>query len=278
MPTVGRTTSGVRAASGVSGAVTPAEQYRFFICAAQPAGSGNALDISGKSANAVIDAGTSDAAVWANAGYMTTTGAVPGVGKGLTIPPAAALKSPLDWDLSKGQSLLIAMQVNFPALPSGAASRQFCGDLTSLGGISLLVGEASLAGGAGRLAARIRDAAGVNNTYVPTIAAPLLVAGQTHTVVIWIDGTAKTLTVYVDGVASGFQTAQSLSSLTGATQSNAGFNFGYYGDGAASSGTTGAKFANVHALKFDAVPTNIDQLIALLNRHTARIVEKRVIK
>lgn len=277
MPSVGKTTAGVRAASGVFGSVTPADQYRFFIKAAQPVGSGNAADLSGKGANATIDAGTTDAAVWANAGFMTSTGAVPGAGKGLTVA-AVASKSPLNWDLSRGQSLLLAMQVNFPALPTGSASRQFSGDLTSIGGVSVLVGEASLAGGAGRLAVRVRDSSGNNNTYMPTIAAPLLVAGQTHNVVVWIDGTAKTMTVYVDGVASGFQSAQSLASLVGATVANAGFNFGYYGDGAAASGTTNAKFANVHALVFDTVPLNIDQLITLLNRQIVRVVEKRAIK
>lgn len=277
MPSAGKTTSGVRAASGVYGSVTPSERYRFFIKAAQPVGSGNALDISGNGANAAIDAGTTDAAVWASAGFMTATGAAPGVGKGLTIP-AAASKSPLNWDFSKGQSLLLAMQVNFPALPAGSAWRQFSGDLTSVGGgISVLVGEASLAGGAGRLAVRVRDAAGNNNVYTPTAAAPLLVAGQTHTVVAWIDGKSRSLSVYVDGTVSGFQSAQSLSAIVGSTVSNAGFNFGYYGDGAASSGTTGAKFANVHALVFDSVPANVDQLILLISKHIAKAVEKRAV-
>lgn len=273
MSTVGKNTAGNTLKGVINTTPILPTEYKFFIPAAQPLGSGIALDLSGKNNNALIDAGTSDAAVWANSGFMTTTAAVPGTGKGLTIQKVSG-NSPLGWSLSAGQSLILSMQINFPTLPTGSLSRQFVGDVSSLGGVALVVGETSLAGGAGRLAVRVRDSAGVNNTYVPTSAAPLLIAGQTHTVVVYIDGVNKTTTLWLDGVASSFQNNQSLSSLSGNTLSNTAFNFGYYGDLSGTSGTTNVKFASVQALVFNKVPTNIQKIVQHLVINPKNPIEK----
>ena len=271
MSTVGKNTQG----SKVQGVIKPTpiltNEYKLYIPAAQPVSSGNAIDLSGNNNIAVIDSGTTDAAVWANAGFITTTLAAPGAGKGLTIQKVSN-NSPLQWNMQNGQSLLLAFKLNIPTLPTGSASRQIIGDLSTVGGLSIVVGEASLAGGAGRLSVRVRDAS-VNNTYAPTSSAPQLVANTTHSVLVWINGVSKQLTVYVDGVVSGMQNSQSLSSITGSTVSNAGFNFGYYGDLAAISGTTGIKVSNVHALVFNTVPNNISSLLSHLILNGSRPIE-----
>lgn len=271
MSTIGKNTQGNK----IQGVIKPTpiltNEYKFYIPAAQPVSSGSAIDLSANNNIATIDAGTTDSAVWATPGFMTTTGAAPGVGKGLTVQKVLN-NSPLQWNMQNGQSLLLAFKLNIPTLPTGSATRQIIGDLSLVGGLSIVVGEASLAGGAGRLSVRVRDTS-TNNTYTPNSSAPQLVANTTHSVVVWVNGTSKQLTVYVDGVVSGMQNSQSLSSITGSTVSNAGFNFGYYGDLAATSGTTGVKVSNIHALVFNTVPNNISSLLSHLILNVSRPIE-----
>lgn len=106
---------GAEAVRSVSSSGTIDPTCMFYIPGRQFVSSGNAKDLSGNGADAVIGAGTTDAEVWANAGYITskaTTGAP--VGK-LGIPQAKSV-----FDLSN-DAVLFAANLNLAAPGANSA-------------------------------------------------------------------------------------------------------------------------------------------------------------
>lgn len=277
MPTVGKNTNSTRIAGVLDATPTPAANYRFFLPGAQPVGSGAVLDKSGNGNNGLIEAGTSDAAVWANVGSITTTSAATGTGAGVSVPAVNSL-SPMGFDLANGKSLLWALQVKIPTNPTGSALRVIAGSLTGAsGGIVLYMGEASAAF-AGRVTVRIRNAGGTNNTYNTPTTAPLINDGNIHSVVVFVNGTNKTLTVYVDGTASAYQNAQDISAIAATVQvPNSGYGLGHYGDPSAT-GTLGTQTRNHHCLIFDTLPSNINSIVQHVVKNPTKVVENWMIK
>lgn len=272
MSTVGKNTNYTKVAGILNNNIIPAQQYRFFLPCAQPAGSGNVTDLSGKLNIGVIDAATTDGAVWANSGSITTTSAAAGVGAGVTIPAQNSL-SPMGFDLANGKSMLWVFQVKIPVNPSGAALRTLAGSLTAAsGGIVAYVGEASAAF-AGRVSIRIRNAGGTNNTYNSPTTAPLINDGNLHTIAVFVNGVAKTLSVYVDGVASAYQTNQDISAIASTVQiPNIGYGVGHYGD-PATTGTLGTQTRNHQCLVFDTLPSNINRIVQHIIKNPTKMIE-----
>lgn len=277
MSTVGKSTNSTRVVGNIVATPIPATEYKFFLQGAQPVGSGNVIDISGKGNVGVIDSGTTDAAVWATAGSITSTSAAAGAGKGVSVK-AVNLLSPMGFDLSTGKSLLWAFQVKIPVNPTGSALRAVAGSLTGTsGGIVAYVGEASAAY-AGRFSVRIRNAAGTNNTYQTPTTAPLINDGALHSIVVFVDGSNKQLTVYVDGAVSAYQNLQDISSIASTVYvPNSDYGIGHYGD-PATTGTLGIQTRNHHCIIFDQLPSNATDVVQHLVRNPARVIEDWMIK
>lgn len=271
MSSIGKSTNTSKVV-GVLGKSTPSRFYKFFLPCAQDVGSGSVLDLSGKSNNAIIESATSDAAVWAVAGAVTTTGAATGSGAGVNVPTSQSL-SPMGFDLASGKSMLWSFQIKLPTNPTGSALRALCGSLSGAsGGIVFYVGEASAAY-AGRCSVRIRNAGGSNNTYNNPTNAPLVNDGNFHNIVVWVNGSTKTLSLYVDGILSSYQSNQDISAVSSTVNvPNIPYGIGHYGD-PSTTGTTGTQSKNHHCMIFNSVPTNINDLIQQVTINPSKLVE-----
>lgn len=221
---------------------------RWFIPGMQDVASGVPVDKSGNARNLSIGASTTDAAIWANAGFITATQATAS-DKGV-----AETAGRLAWDGSQGQSLLLAFQVKGSA---PAAQARGIGDRSSGNGLAFDIST----GGLAQLA--LRD--GITS-YTSGFGSVVLFDGAAHTVVLYIDGIGKTATCWVDGtILSQLSAANVAGSLVGTTVSAAAFGYGH--DGApAGSYTLGSQWRNMHAYVKAGAISNAAALAARLTR------------
>lgn len=222
--------------TGITGGSEIASRYKFFIPGSQFAGSGNAKDLSGNNADAVIDSGTSDAAVWANKGYMTSAA---GANGGLYV---AAAKS--SFDLST-HSLIIAGVVN---IASGASSVFFAGNGDGSNQGIYLAGDVN-----GKLVAFVSTSDAMATSLGASTA--VIRDGTDHAVVVALDSVTKSAYYYVDGTLSD----QAANAFTGSTTIATNFYVGAVAGGTA----VAAKFNGLHMFTMSGgLPSNINLLAA----------------
>ncbi len=221
---------------------------RWFIPAMQNVASGVPADRSGNNNNAVIGANTTDAAIWANSGFVTVTDAT-------AQDKAIALAvGTLGWDGSQGQSLLAAFQVKAAA---PASTKRIFGNRSSGNGIGF---EAD---NTGKIQMVLRD--GITS-YVSGFGSVALFDNALHTVVLYVDGIGKAATAWLDGaILSQLSAANVAGSLVGTTISANPFGYGHDGN---PSGTysVASQWRNLHAYVKAGSIANAAQLAARLTR------------
>ena len=221
---------------------------RWFIPGMQDATSGVPLDRSGLANKAVIGANTTDAAIWANAGFITVSDAT-AQDKGVAL---AAAK--LAWSGNAGNSLLIAAQVKGAA---PASTKRFLGDRSSGNGIGF---EADATG---KIQLVLRDG---TTSYTSGFGSVALLDSSIHTLVLYVDGVGKTATAWLDGtILSQLSAANVAGSLVNSTVSASPFGYGH--DGApATTYTVASQWRNMHAYVKAGAIANAAQLAARLTR------------
>lgn len=234
----------------IAGGGVPSTHYRFFIPGQQQAGSGNAEDLSGKDADAVIPASYSDAELWANTGYMTTKA---GTGDCVSVP-----NDKIAFNLAT-QSVIFAAIIN-KAVPAGGESIFSAGDAVTTQGFYL-----SARSGAGKLRPVLNTSGGVVTTLADSTAV-FCDASDRH-VVCAIDGITKAVYLYADGVLSNSY----LSAFTGGTTVNTSFNIGANPGTPATATSYALKTFGLHFLVFDgALPLNINVLAQRLSDYPTK--------
>lgn len=230
-------------------------QYVAFIPGKQAAGSGSAVDQVGAK-NLAIGAGTSDGAVWANAGFMTTTDAVGGTSKGLvgTALPSANFKA---------DSVVLAMTMRGIASAASASSKWFSTGPATGGGLQLRMGG-TVTNGKFRLAVYANGSLGA----LSADSAITLFDDTVKNLMITTDSTAWVARVYINGVYDSGIGDLSLSGLNAAAGTAGAITVGTSQD-PASDGTRPIRCADIHYLVWPgvALPSNIAALVA---RHNAR--------
>lgn len=222
---------------------------RWFLPCMQDVGSGVPLDRSGNSRNAAIGSATTDAAVWANAGFATTTTSTN------TDKALSQAAGRLAWDGSQGQSLLLAAQIKMAA---PAAEAWTIGDRASGNGLVLSINTS------GQPQLLLRD--GITS-YTSGFSTNVVIAdGSLHSVVLYIDGVLKTATLWVDGVIGATLNAANVAgSLAGSTVSSLPFGYGHGGN-PTSGGSIAAQLRNLHAYVKSGSITGAAALAARLLR------------
>lgn len=220
---------------------------RWYVPCLQDVGSGSPSSISQDLPNMLIGAATSDASIWSNSGFVTSTSGV-AQDKGVSFPSTV-----LNWDGCKGQSLLYFFQVQ--GTDPGAGSR-ISGNRRGGIGISFQ------SDGTGKISFLMRD----NLTSVQYGPYGPVFDGATHSVCVYIDGVLKKISIWIDGVITSISGADISANLVGTTNSDLPFGFGHDGNPAASS-TFAMKFRNLHAYVKPAVIPNIDALVARLQKN-----------
>ena len=200
-------------------------KLRLWIPGRQDLGSGAALDLSGNGYSAAFDANASDALVWANAGYLTTTYSTTQA-RGVTVASSAALASFSD----ASQSLIVSFVVN-GAVP--ATSIKCMGNAD--GGLGWrLTANAST----GTMGFRVIAASGGNGAT----SAGAFFDSTDHKGLLIYDGGTGLAYLYRDGVVDSNANGYAMA-VTGSTLSALGFSVGM--SGVASNGTVGAKWRDV---------------------------------
>ena len=216
-------------------------KYKFFIPGQQFIGSGDAKDKSGNGADATRLASLTDAAAWANPGYITS-GA--GANAGLTIPAAK-----FAFDLAS-QSIIFSVRLK-KAGPVGSESILGCGDGGSVNGFYISMRAASSS------VSKVRPIVNTSGGVVAGLADSLATFGEAaatdHVLTLAIDGITKGVFLYCDGTLSNSYT----SAFTGGTAITAAFGIG------ANHGNVGAtsvagQFSGIHMLVMDGgLPVNV---------------------
>lgn len=221
--------------SGVTVKQAIASAYKFFLPGSQFVGSGNAKDLSGNNADATIDSGTTDAAVWANKGYITTAAATNG---GLYVPAAKAT-----YNLAT-QSLILAFVMN----DASAAPTNYLFGNGNGGSDGIFINADSA-----KLNLQICTNGGSITTSGPTAAT--VRDGTDHAVLVALNAVTKSASVYVDGILSNtFANA-----FSGTTAPTLNFYIGSVPGQAAFA----AKFNGIHLLTFTgALPGNLNLIAA----------------
>ncbi len=230
----------------------------WFIPAMQDAGSGAAQDRCPLANNAVLGVSTTDAAVWGAPGFASSALAA-ALDKGVSIPAGA-----LGWNLSAGESLLLAFQCKAAA---PAVESWVLGDRSSGQGILMSINTS------GQPQLMVRDGiSGFTSGYATNAT---VFDGVLHTVVIYIDGVLKTATAWTDGVAwSTVNSTPVASSPSGSTISSKPFGFGHAGT-PTSNGCVAAAWRNLHAYVKAASIANIAALAARLLRDPYKPLSSR---
>lgn len=172
----------------------PSTGYKLFVPGAQDAGSGAAVDRSPNGNDLLIDADTTDGAVWANAGYVTSAGTFGGSGnKGVTSETAI----PLDFS---SQTILMALTVN-GAASDGAFDfdgKNWIGNYNDETGLGLKVTDS-----AGKFGWHFKQGASTNydsGGFGPKSSTITVFNGADHNIVFYWNGATAVLNAYVDGV------------------------------------------------------------------------------
>ncbi len=210
---------------------SPSQYYKFFIPGQQFIGSGDAKDKSGNAADATRLASLTDAAAWANPGYVTT-GA--GANAGLTIPAA---KFAFDLD---GQSVILSFRLKKSA-PVGAEAFIGCGDAGSAQGFYLSMRAAS--GGVSKIRPILNTSGGVVSGLADSLATFGEASATDHVVTLAIDGVTKGVFLFCDGTLSNSYS----SAFTGGTSTATPFGFGA-SNGSAGATSVAGQFSGVHFL------------------------------
>ena len=216
-------------------------KYKFFIPGQQFIGSGDAKDKSGNGADATRLASLTDAAAWANPGYITS-GA--GANAGLTIPAAK-----FAFDLAS-QSVIFSARIKKVG-PVGAESILGCGDAGSVNGFYISMRAAS--GSVSKVRPILNTSGGAVLGLADSLATFGEAADTDHVLTLAIDGITKGVFLYCDGTLSNSYT----SAFTGGTAITAAFGIG------ANHGNVGAtsvagQFSGIHMLVMDGgLPVNV---------------------
>lgn len=220
--------------SGVS------KYYKFFIPGQQFIGSGDANDRSGNSANAARLASLTDAAAWANPGYITT-------GAGANFGAAVALAK-VGFDLGS-QSIIVSARIK-KAAPVGNENIFGCGDSASAQGFYISMRAA--AGGVSKVRPVINTSGGVVAGLADSTATFGEAAATDHVLTLAIDGITKNIYLYCDGSLSNTYAA----AFSGGTTLSAAFGFGSQ-QGNAGAVSVACQFSGMHLLVMDGpLPTN----------------------
>lgn len=227
----------------VAVAAMPSSYYQAFIPGRQFITSGTPKDLSGNSADAVLASSQTDAALWANNGYMTTAA---GANLGVSIP------------LAKSSINLAAESFIFSVLMNKAATA----------GSENIFGMAQAGAGQGfYLSVRATSGAmrpvfvtAVDNVTGLADSAIAFADGTDHVLTLMYDAFTKLAYLYRDGALVNTYTT-TVTPVTGTSVPVNPFALG------ASAVLTGAvcKFAGVHLLKMTGgLPPNYPQLAARL--------------
>jgi len=218
-----------------------AQYYKFFIPGQQFIGSGDAKDKSGNAADATRLASLTDAAAWANPGYITS-GA--GANFGLTIPVAK-----FSFDLAS-QSVILSFRLKKVG-PVGSESIIGCGDAAAAQGFYLSMRAAS--GSVSKIRPILNTSGGVVSGLADSLATFGEAAATDHVVTLAIDGITKGVFLYCDGTLSNSYTAAFTGGTTIANAFGIGSNTGNVG-----ATSVAGQFSGIHFLVFDGVlPANI---------------------
>lgn len=215
--------------------------YKFFIPAQQFIGSGDAKDKSGNSADATRLASLTDAAAWANPGYVTS-GA--GANAGLTIPAAK-----FAFDLAS-QSVIFSARIKKVG-PVGAESILGCADAATAQGFYISMRAASSS------VSKVRPILNTSGGVVSGLADSLATFGEAaatdHVLTLAIDGITKSVFLYCDGTLSNTYTT----AFTGGTNTVTAFGIGS-NTGAVGATSVAGQFSGIHMLVMDGgLPINM---------------------
>lgn len=236
-PLTGKAT-GLSANGETNGIFQPSSRYLTFIPGQQFVTSGSAKDKSGQGADAAINGAYTDAAAWANTGYITT-----GAGANLSLAIANA----------KAQFNLASESVIFSAVvnkAAPAATEVIFGnaDTGTVRGFYLT----ARSNGTVRIALTTDTGA----QLIATDSAAILFDGTDHVLTVAIDGPSKAVYFYRDGALLNTFT----SAFTGGTPSSgsgAGFVIGASQPGV----SIALKTNGLHLLKFaGGLPVNLGLL------------------
>jgi len=214
------------------------QYYRFLIPGRQFVTSGAPLDYSGNSANGVLLAGLSDAAAWANAGYLTTAA---GANAGVRIPKAST-----EFNLGT-QSIIFACLLN-KAAPAGSDVIFAVGDAATSQGCYLSARTS------GKLRPIINTTGSTGGSAVTGLAdsAATFCDATAHAVLMAIDATTKNIYLYRDGVLSDTYA----NAFAGDTASRS-TDF-YLGVNAGGTSVEASKLGGIHFMVFDGgLPSNV---------------------
>lgn len=218
-----------------------ASSYKFFIPCQQFIGSGDAKDKSSNAADLTRLASLTDAAAWANPGYVTC-GA--GANFGLTIPAAK-----FAFDLAS-QSVLLSFRCKKVA-PVGAESIIGCGDAAAAQGFYISMRAAS--GGVSKVRPVLNTSGGVVSGLADSLATFGEAVATDHVITLAIDGITKGVFLYCDGALSNSYTT----AFTGGTAVTAAFGVGSNTGNVGATSVAG-QFSGIHFLVFNgSLPSNM---------------------
>lgn len=237
----------------------PSTGYKLFVPGAQDTGSGAAIDRSPNGNDLLIDADTTSGAVWANSGYITSTGTYGDSGnKGVTSETAI----PLDFS---SQTILLALTVN-AAAADGAFDfdgKNWIGNFNNVTGLGLKVTNTS-----GKFGWHFKQGSALNydsGGYGPKSSTITVFDGTDHNIVFYWNGATTTLNAYVDGVLdTNFSNLNlgAIPALNGITSSfSVGSSPSYSGNG-----NRGVKVKNLHLLTWEktAAPS-VSQVLSVVS-------------
>lgn len=226
----------------------------LWVPGVQPVGSGAAIDKSSNGRNLAVDVGTTDGAVWANPGWITTTDGSGGSAKGVS---TAAIMPPVDF---RSDTVLLCMQVKGAATAAAdVASKRWGGTFPAGGGGVQFRLSGTVGNGKMRLA--------LFHSGSPTISADSALTvfdGNPHSLQILVRGGELVAEMYVDGVKDTGVGSMSLSGMGLTAGAHGPFCLGHDVD-AAGQGNRAVQFANIQWLQWNgqAPPANIATLLAM---------------
>lgn len=218
----------------------PSSQYKFMFPGRQYVGSGHARDVSGNGAEATINSAYTDAAAWANPGYITI-----GAGTSLNL---LVDKSLVQFALS-AQSILFSLRMN-KAAPAGTEYLCGCGQGASQGFyISVL--------STGKVQVSVVTSIGLQGMGTPSSA--VFADGTDHVLTFLLDSLSKRLILYIDGVISDVLQ----SAFSGSTTVIQNLALGAI-NGAFTT-TYAAKLSGIHMMAWPGgLPLNINAIVGLM--------------
>ena len=240
-PTPPATSQGWRGRGGVNSIFQPSSKYKFFIPGQQFIGSGNAKDKTSNGADASLMASLTDAAAWANPGYITTSA---GVNLGLNIPVAK-----FQFDLAT-QSVIFSCRLK-KAGPVGAEAFMGCGDASTSQGFYLSMRAAS--GSVSKVRPILNTTGGLVSGLADSTATFGEAAATDHVLTLAIDAVTKSVYLYCDGTLSNSYA----SAYTGGTTITTLFGIGgQFGNAGAT--MVAGQWSGIHFLSWTGgLPLNI---------------------